>query len=560
MTISRIARWRAGRAGSDEQGSLVLVLLLIMFMSIVVLTVTTGAFSQLNLGSASTTRNDTLESALSGVQSAVGDIRAASNNGAVDPSELPCSVSGSTNGSSTTAFSASIQYYAASPSGTTVQVTCYPGAGPQVTVSGDHLASAVVTSCAPANTCPVSGSAATTGVWRRVISTYTFETTNVNIPGGVIFNYGKTECLFAMSYAGGWELGVTNACTAGDTNYPEEQFEYTSTWNLTIVIDGTTYCVVDPDTDNVTPTLSSSCTANSTNPAYQWGIDDVGAIVGTNSAGTDASYTIDDPLGGTSIPAGTIDTEAASITTEPGGFSSSTSWEFSPSVGSGGAAPPSGSSFGPTNQLVNYEEFGLCMDVTNASVTGGKNVGGGPGGYLIDYDCKQFPDTTDYPLWNQRWCFDQITTTTVNKVSYPVGLLYTPQGSTSGCSGGSPYCATSPEVPANGTNSDTEWVTVNACTLNQTASSYTTPVLWTDWGAKGGTDYQYTWTDPKGYCLEADTANPQSPGGGASFSTIEVATCNGSYAEMWNAPPSQGLSQVSDTHEGTGDNWTVGNQ
>lgn len=547
-------RWRTARSEGDEQGSLILVMLLIMFMSIVIITVTTTAFGQLDLSNGASSRNSSLQAALAGVQAAVGEIRAAStDNTYVDPSALPCSaVTGSTSGSITTTYSASIQYYEETTSGSTTEVSCLTGSGPQV-ASGDYLEQAVITSCAPSGTCPTNGTPGTNASWRRVVSTYTFETSNVNIPGGLIYDYGESDCLLAQKNGSTWQLYATTSCTAGNANYDEELFQYTSTWNLAIDLSDVEYCVVDPNVLAAPAVTLSPCSGNTTNSSYQWGINDSGDLqdVVSGGSGNPGSYLLDDPIGG-QAPAsgGSLTSAMTTVSSSSGGFSDDWSWEFSPTVGSGGAAPSAGSTFGPTDQLVNYEQFGLCMDVTNQSVSST---------YLIDYDCKQFPDTTTYPTWNQRWCFDQIST---NAGGIPEGLLYTPDGSTS-CSGGTPYCAKSPLSPSNGTSNDSAWVVVtsSSCTLNQALSYYGTnsPLIWVDWGGNTtDSDYTYTYTDTDGYCLEADTANQQDPGGGATFATIEVASCNGAYAEKWNAPASLGESQVSNTHEGTGDSWTVG--
>ena len=55
-------------------------------------------------------------------------------------------------------------------------------------------------------------------------------------------------------------------------------------------------------------------------------------------------------------------------------------------VGAGAAGASSG-------QLVNFNQFGRCLDVTNQDVTSA---------YLIAWPCKQAPDPTNV-AWNQRW-------------------------------------------------------------------------------------------------------------------------------------------------------------
>ena len=68
----------------------------------------------------------------------------------------------------------------------------------------------------------------------------------------------------------------------------------------------------------------------------------------------------------------------------------------------------------------------------------------------------------------------------------------------------------------------------------------------------------YTWTDDWGSCMEANPNDAQNPGGNTDWATIQVDTCDGSYAQKWDAPPTLGQSQISNTHEGTGNNWVTG--
>jgi hypothetical protein len=249
-------------------------------------------------------------------------------------------------------------------------------------------------------------------------------------------------------------------------------------------------------------------------------------------------------MGGGTAAAGTV--EAATMTYTPncgGAFSPDWSWQLSPSVGSGGASPTGPSLLGLTAQMVNYQQFGLCMDVTNEQVDST---------YLIDYDCKQFPDTADYPAWNQRWCFLKVNTVAGNQQ----GLLYTDEGETT-CTPGSDgaFCATSPQTLASASGGSTAYVTVTSCSLTATP-----PVneLWTAWSSNGGLDNDYTWTDNWGSCMEANPNNTQNPGGDTYWSTIQVDTCNGSYAQKWDAPATLGQSQIGNTHEGTSANWVTG--
>ena len=245
------------------------------------------------------------------MQAMVADIRAASSGGYAVLDELPCSnFSGLTNTSGSSSFIASVQYQDQNSQGAFANVSCTQGKGPAAAGSGSFLARAVITSCSPATACPTSPTAAITqkGTWRRVVSTYDFNTSYANIPGGPIYSYSGKECFVATynngsSPSGGVTLEVTTACTS--TN-PLEQFQYTPNWDLAIQLGGVQYCVQDPEDGSPASALpiaiTTSCTATG---VPQWGINDVGDIEGVAAGGSGQpnGYCLDNPL--SSDPSGT---------------------------------------------------------------------------------------------------------------------------------------------------------------------------------------------------------------------------------------------------------------
>lgn len=569
----------------DEDGSIILAVILMVLLAILTLTSITFATGQVNLSSETTARNSDLQGALAGVQAAVADIRAASTSGYVVPYELPCTtntpLTGYTNTSSSSSYTASIQYYdEPTGGGTPVAVSsCTPGGAPgdgPATISGDYLAEAVVTSCSPSTACPEGATSAPedTATWRRVVSTYDFNTSVANIPGGFIYSYHSVvgdpgdsadQCLEATynngtNVSGGVTLEVTTSCSTSNTL---EQFQYTSAWNLVIVLDGEDYCVQDPEDSSPASASPVPITTNCGDTAVaQWGVNDNGGIQGVANSGTPSGqpYTTAGGAEGACLAnplAQNASNETEDATVESTDCDSTmdqeSTWQLSPEVGAGASQPLSGQAFGVTDQLVNFDEFGRCLDVTGESVSAT---------YLIDYMCKQFPDTTDYPAWNQRWCFDQVSTNNGN----PEGTLWVPYTTgqdTTTCSAGESqtvYCLTSPlEVggPYNDTTNtgNTEYVTVTSCnpaSIQQNGFQTSQKDLeWTEWGVNGGSTYDYTWTDANTDCLEANPANQREPSADY-FSTIQVVACNGSSQQKWNAPPTFGESEITNTHEGTG--------
>ncbi len=550
-TLRFVPRRADGPQRPDEQGSVILVMIFLLFISIVVMTMTTDAIAQINLSGNLTVRNDHLQAALAGDQAAIAEIRAAASAGQVQVADLPCTtVDGQTNTSGGSSYSATVQYYAVDAAGVSTPVGCDPGLGPTIS-AGQYLTSAVVTSCAPLGACPTDSKAATSPLWRRVVSTYTFETDNANVPGGLIYGDDQKDCLVATSDGGAsdsYTLDVTTSCAPGNPLSTLEDFQYTQQWNLEIQIDGSDYCVQDPEdtaAPGVDPTLPlGSCTDTAVD---QWGVNDDSGIQGVSAsdspAGQPNSWCLGDPLAGQGA---TVGGQAA---TEPAVLNSCTAaagatsydWLMSASVGSGGAQPAKGQLIGSSDQLVNYQEFGRCLDMTNQDLTYP---------YLIDYTCKQFPDVGDFPIWNQRWCFDQLSP---QGSSPQIGILYTVYLQTNCASTTDRYCLK--DASGTATQSAQNWVTLTACDSSDFSLS-STSLLWGAWDDTGGALHDYTWTDSSGYCLEA---NPNNPFDGAySYSTIQVDTCNGSYLQKWNAPPSLNNSQISNTHEQTGNRGTTG--
>ena len=175
-----------------------------------------------------------------------------------------------------------------------------------------------------------------------------------------------------------------------------------------------------------------------------------------------------------------------------GGFDTET-WNPDPQVGAGDAGPA-------TQGLVNYSEFGRCLDVTGQNVAATN---------LIDYPCKQAPDPT-YIAWNQRWVYtnNQLQTT----------------------SGGVAYCLTAPATESSTPINNLVLVT-QCSTTDATAAQKT----WTESNNTGSYGTSYTIVSSAGYCLSV-----VQPGLGDAYNqqwgAIVTTTCDGSLVQKWNAP------------------------
>jgi hypothetical protein len=165
-----------------------------------------------------------------------------------------------------------------------------------------------------------------------------------------------------------------------------------------------------------------------------------------------------------------------------------------------------------TDQLVNFQQFGRCMDVSGDDVNAG---------FLVIWPCKQKPSG---PIqWNQVWHLPAV-----------------PVGATSGTGriwlhndrDNKDYCLTSPGSIAAG-----KYVTVQLC-----PATIGPAMSWTRYAATGvfGTAYRIesTYMAPTGqtWCLSG-TGSTDYWAGHGDISKVVLATCEGSTLQKWNASP-----------------------
>jgi Tfp pilus assembly protein PilX len=163
-----------------------------------------------------------------------------------------------------------------------------------------------------------------------------------------------------------------------------------------------------------------------------------------------------------------------------------------------------------TQQLINYGEYGRCLDITNWNLSAT---------WLIDYPCKQ--DPTSSVGWNQRWIWDSPSTRQVQS------------NTSSGL-----YCLTAP-------SSAGAYVVVRPCDNTRADQR------WTMLGDTGNRSTSYTIVDGYGRCLALGAAGPGRPDL-SSWSSITSAACDGSFQQKWNAPPLPAGANVIGERETTG--------
>jgi hypothetical protein len=179
-----------------------------------------------------------------------------------------------------------------------------------------------------------------------------------------------------------------------------------------------------------------------------------------------------------------------------------TLWSPDASAGAGAAGTATG-------QLVNFAQFGRCLDITNKDVTWS---------HEIAWPCKQAPDPATL-TWNQVFTIPLVPANATSA-----------SGPISTDKSGTVYCLKSPNSTA-----PSMYVVVATC-----GSGPTPDEVWTVYGSTGSYDTSYRIADKNGYCLSPTDQNAPNPdlfANGTKTSKIVVAVCSGSTLQKWNAPP-----------------------
>jgi hypothetical protein len=231
-------------------------------------------------------------------------------------------------------------------------------------------------------------------------------------------------------------------------------------------------------------------------PQQRWSFNGGSRFQGTNAANTDFSNNC--------IVAAPAYTANVAVVLGDCGATVEDSAAFSPdaSVGAGAAGKALG-------QLVNYDQFGRCLDVTDQNVAKG---------FQIDWPCKQSPGALQ---WNQIWTIPIV----------PAGNLTGVTGTVSTNAPTGVYCLVSPGSGAVG-----QYVTLSLCLAGPPAT-----MTWRRYEESDTYAKAYRITDNWGHCLvpkdpAAVPTDTYGTTGGIAISKIVIATCTGDPSEKWNAP------------------------
>jgi hypothetical protein len=488
----------------DERGSIPLALALsLVAMSLSALLVPL-VIGQLGDSREHGQRLVALNAAQTGLDVALAQVRAAAQTPDPDDefpvgdlSKLPCGpFTGSVGGGNSSRYQVTIKYYSTDPQGKADawlddpvnDIDCVPGGGALATPKFAMLRAE--------GTDQASGSF-TRASSRFLRATYTFQTSNQNIAGGLIPVYRASGTQFCMDAGSGSPVAGANLriqpCSAGSA---QQLFAYNQ--NLTIVLTSTQtpsnplgMCLDAGLAPAAGVVVRFQQCGNTTLPQQQWSMNDESNLQGTTD-GTNLNgrcFNVQSPgVAGSLVVMGTCG----------GGYSSSRTFQPEAAVGAGASGASAG-------QLVNFNQFGRCLDVTEFNVNKG---------YLINWPCKQAPDPSAVG-WNQKFHWP----------STPVpGQFWTANGSTR-------YCMQSP-----GSTARNNYVIFKTCT----ATTVATNLEWTVYRATDSYKTSYQVVDGFGNCLQpADPTetNPELYEHGNKVSKIVVRACNGSTLQKWNAPP-----------------------
>jgi hypothetical protein len=491
----RVLMTRHARLRRRDDGSLPLAMMLTLVGTSLSTLMVPVVIQQLRDTAETMDRAKALHAAQAGIDVVLGSIRASAGtiaNLLCLPANDP--LLGTVGGGLPGRYSVSVVFQDA----TKTQLPCANRAGHLISVPSF----AVITATGSAKGSP--GGAFDPVASRTLTATYVFRFTNENIEGGLVKFYGGLYCLDAGS--GSPAVGTNVTTQPCSTASARQTFAYTKNLTLQLVSSKTAANPLGMCLDSGALPVSGvlvqfqACGSPTVPYNQRWSINDSSNFQSTASNGT--------ALGGFCFHAKSGSTPGAFVELIACGGSADNTRTFAPeaSVGAGAAGPP--------YQLVNFKQFGRCIDVTNFDTTLG---------YLIVWPCKQAPNPLNVG-WNQRYT----TPTTGTGLGSITGQISTYDSTKTLKT----YCLTTAEPGA-----ASHFVTVKVCPATTDATS-----LWTVSYQEKTYGGSYVIKDHNGACLSpTNLEDPKLPAndifkGSTTVSKLTVAACDGSKLQKWNAP------------------------
>ena len=495
LLAERFSRLRESRESGVALMSVMLFMILLSGMSLVLLAIILG---QIGPSYAAQKGTKTVYAAQAGLQAALGVIRniglAPNASGIVygNLAKLPCSVTGSVDGENPSiTYAAAVTYYSEDPTdkgdawinNTANQIACSPSTGVAKQPSFAYVVSRG-TGTATAALSAAEGN-------RSIAAVYKFRVTRVNVPGGRIYDGGRTNCAQAQSVTGTSAVGIGSkvlfvaaaSCTVDSTQLWVHDSSYQIKLASTLVAGAVPLCVTGTSGD-VTLQKCEPTTATDTmryNQLWSW----TGATTWSGQ---------NNPIsaGASGVKLGI---SSSSYLTAGGG----TALAPDAAVGAGAASKA-------TNQIVNYSEFGRCLDVTDEDRFKY---------FMMVYPCKQDPTGTGTGLlWNHKWYYTEPVSGASAK--QPIYVNYLDNAADR-------YCFKTPAAGVTGYP-----------TLTGSCNALSEDQQWTRYNQMSTYDASYVIVDRYNRCLTAEITDLYS----SKYSRVTVRACDGSAAQKWNAPPS----------------------
>lgn len=536
----------------DDRGSMTMLMLVILIgMSFGALLI------PMVIGQNQTTRYDdsrvhSLHAAQAGFDVALGLIRSATPDGKIgDTTKLPCgplsgAVNDAVNGGNGY-YTVSIEYYVSDPASHLTdsaadsdwraanKMLCAKSFGPYRPATNVYTPSfALLASTGDDGAVLKGGSAG-----RMLRTTYVFKTTNTNISGGIIRIFPDSSGVqYCMDAGATPAVGTPVTIKACDLISKAQGWSYNADLSIQLVssvadvtmvgnAQGNGLCLDSPGAHAANNAIVLGwCAAqvrgtdlqmHNINAPWnqQWSSDDNAHLRGAKPDKSDTDTFCINVAAQASAQALTLQACAGFVT------DIKQTWVPQPTVGSGAAAAPDPVPAGylaSQHQLVNFLQFGRCLDVTGMDVTQP---------YMIAYSCKQNPNPAAVS-WNQKWGYNG----SGEWVTFKDGKSSTP------------YCLT---------RQGTSVVSGSYVNLVACPTVATDNVKWrnnlTQDGSGNELPYanKYTVTDPSGaYCL---SLSPSSDLLNGQYYKTTVETCNGTPEQKWNALPNAQIPVVQNTIE-----------
>ena len=551
------ARW-AARA-RDDRGSMPMLLLVMLvgltFGALLIpMIITQDQTTRFDIS-----RTHSLHAAQAGINVALGQVSSAAVNGVGDTKKLPCGPLSGTVGSGSSTYTVSLSYYVADPVLhfgddawlTGNKMVCVGGYGTYkrdtVNNADIYVPSFVLLTSSGSDGPGVNG--ASPG--RTITSTYVVKTTNSIVAGGIIRIFpddsGGDYCMDAGDVRTQGSVVSVRECSPARSAAQSWTYNADRSIQLASSVIDTTVSPDQPQSNGLC--LDSATPHKADNPVFlgwcapqkkdeagvfrnteapwnqQWNSDDNAHLRGSlqNLSDWDA-FCINAASPRVSGQAITLQSCAGSV------IDPKQAWAPSPSVGSGAATAPDPAPpefLASSHQLVNFQQFGRCLDVQGQKVSAT---------YMIAYSCKQNPDPTKV-TWNQRWAFRSASTATA--AGRPdTGQWITYNKGTTNVD--NTYCL-------NSTRTVGTYVTVTKCAgANSAATTWTTNLTLDAAGNELPYSDKYTIVDSTGLCLglapTTDLHNTQ-------YFKVITAVCDGSSAQKWNALPNLRAPTLQNTIE-----------